>query len=580
MQSSLKKTGYNKILTLSIVVLNVFYIWVLFEGPFHPIDNYPLFFTLSLVAYGMGSFAISTFSNNFRVVPHFFAIFPMLVLFDPLSTSIVAYLSVVFSYRKNYDMRARLYGSVQYAISYYVAGVVIQRIGCSWYGIILALLVFKIVNFVLVDLWYDYLRIRFRSLKAAIKGFFMELAFFSLTIPMVLVLPYTIHNVMLQIFVIYTLTFPPIFVKFLSIQNKSNEELKKEKTQLFQSVQKLKRILEVSQLLKANIPLRELMMRVAEIIHKDLGWEYVLVSMITPDGKIERIAYAGIDEKEFERLRKNPPSLEFVKKLMKEEYKISNSYFVPEEAKEVLPAESSFVGEYGEIKDENAWRDMDLLWIPITDRTGKMVALISPDKPKNGKRPNWEDVTILEIFANQVFIALENSTEFEKLQEKAIRDGQTGLYNHTEFYNKLEGVIQKDEKFCLAMMDIDDFKLVNDTYGHQTGDEVIKYIAETIKRSIRHGDIAARYGGEEFVIILKGIGKRTAKTIAERLRISIGGGNSPVKVTISVGIACYPMDASTSNEIVSVADKALYTAKLRGKNMVVVAGNGENRKLH
>ncbi len=579
MRTYVKKSKKRDVfLILSIILLNIIYAIILLRGHFEVINDYTLFILLSLTAYVMGSFAVASFSDTFKVVPHFFAIFPMLFLFDPLSTSVVAYLSTLFTYRKNYGLRPRLYGSVQYAISYYLAGVFIQELGHTWYSVICALIVFKVSNSLLVDLLYDYLRGYFKGLKNTMNGFFLELSFFSLTLPMVMVFPFADHNRTLQFFLIYTLVFPPIFVKFLSIQNKANRELKEEKEKLSQSLKKLKRILEVSQMLKVNMSLDELMMRVANIIHEDLGWEYVLVSVITPDGKINRIAYAGIDEKEFERLKKNPPSLDFIKSLMKEEYRISHSYFIPEEAKEVLPTDSSFVGEYEKAQNEDDWRDMDLLWVPITDRTGKMVALISPDKPRNKKRPTLEDITILEIFANEVFIALENSTEFEKIQEKAIRDGQTGLYNHTEFYNKLEGVIKRDEKFCLVMIDIDDFKLVNDTYGHQMGDEVIKYISDTIKRSIRHGDIAARYGGEEFAIILKGIGKRTAKTIAERLRVSVGGGKSPVKVTISVGIACYPSDASTSTEIVMKADKALYTAKIRGKNMVVVAQSTNDKR--
>ena len=574
MRATVKNSIRDKILFLSIALLNVLYVFLILQGHFQSIEDYHLFIFMSFAAYAAASFGVSTFSNNFKVVPHFFIIFPMLVLFDPISTSIIAYLSVLLSCREKYNIRARLYGSVQYAVVYYISGLVIQKMGCSWQSVILALIVFKVLNTALVDFWYDYLMLRFRNLKSVIKGFFMELAFFSLILPMVMILPLIKHNMTLQLFVIYTLFFPPIFVKFISLQNRSNEILKAEKEMLSKNVEKLKRILEVSQMLKANTPLKELMMKVANIIHDDLGWEYVLISMITPNGKLERIAYAGIDEKEFKRLKEHAPELDFIKSLMKEKYRVSNSYFIPEEAKEILPSESAFVGKYDNgSEDQSAWRNMDLLWVPITDRMGKMVAFISTDKPRNGKRPTLEDITILEIFADQVFIALENSTEFEKLQEKSIRDGQTGLYNHTEFYNKLEGVIQRDEKFCLAMMDIDDFKLVNDTYGHQMGDKVIKYISDTIKRSIRHEDVAARYGGEEFAIIFKGMDKRTTKSIAERLRISVSVGDSPVKITISIGVACYPKDANSSAEIVSAADKALYTAKLRGKNMVVLSDN-------
>ncbi len=565
----MREKEHKVFLMLSILTLNVFYL-VIFtygQGAFLSIDDYYFFFTLTIFAYLIQSFGISNF-GDLTVVPHFFALFPMLAVFGPIPTSIIAYVNTLFAYRKNYDLYARFYGGVQYALSYYIAGVVMQIFHFNWVGIILSLLVFKLVNSILVDMFYDYFRNRWYGLKNVIKNSCTEVAFFSLTIPMVFMLVIQEKDI-LKIFIVYALVFPVIFTKLLSIQDKFNQELKKEKVELSTSLNKLKRILEVSEMLKVNMSLVDLMMRVASIIHNDLGWEYVLVSMITPDGKVNRVAYSGIEKEEFERLKKNPPPLKMIKFLMKEEFKVSHSYFIPGEAMIELPEESSYLGNYDVIDDES-WQEKDLLWIPITNRNDKMIAFISPDKPLDGKRPSFEDIAILEIFANQVFIALENSNEFEKLQEKAIRDSQTGLYNHTEFYNKFEGMIERDEKVCLVMIDIDDFKIVNDTYGHQMGDKIIAYISEMIKRSIRQEDIAARYGGEEFAIILKGIEGNTAKSIAERLRISIVAGDSPVKVTISLGVACRPKDALESNDIVMLADKALYLAKMRGKNRVVL----------
>lgn len=564
------KKEHKIFLILSILTLNVFYlvIFIYGEGEFLSIGNYYFFFTLTIFAYLTQSFGVAKF-KNLTVVPHFFALFPMLAAFGPIPTSIIAYANTILAYRKNYDLYARFYGGVQYALSYYIAGVVMQIFHFNWIGIVLSLLTFKLVNSILVDMFYDYFRNRWHGLKNVVKNSYTEVTFFSLTTPMVFMLV-TQKNSMSEVFIVYTLVFPVVFAKLLSIQAKSNQELKKEKIELSKSLDKLKKILEVSEMLKVNMSLIDLMMRVASIIHNDLGWEYVLVSMITPDGKVNRVAYAGIEEKDFERLKKNPPPLEMIRSLMKEEFKVSHSYFIPEEAMVDIPAESSYLGKY-EVVDAESWRERDLLWIPITDRNGKMIAFISPDKPLSGKRPSFEDIAILEIFANQVFIALENSSEFEKLQEKAIRDTQTGLYNHTEFYNKLEGMVERDEKVCLVMIDIDDFKIVNDTYGHQMGDKVIAYISEVIKRSIRQEDIAARYGGEEFAIILRGIEGDTARKIAERLRISIAAGSSPVKITISLGVACRPKDALESNDIVMLADKALYMAKMRGKNRVVLA---------
>ena len=559
-----------KFFVISIFVLNAFYIILIFfgKGELFPFKNREIFFILAFFAYIIYSFGRARFWK-ITVVPHFFMLFPMLALFGPIPTSLAAYISSAFAYRKDYSIQRRMYGAAQYGISYYISGVVLQMIGPGWIGLVVSMVVFKILNSILVDMFYDYFRSIWESMKKVVENFLLEIFFFSLTIPIVLIMVQS-KNPFTNFGAIYMLTFPVIFVNLMSRQYKAIKEMTLEKSALSQTLDRLKRIFEVSEMLKSNISVVDLMNRVASIIHTDLGWEYVLVSMITPDNKVERVSSSGISTEDFERLKKNPPSFESLKSLMKEEYKISNSYFIPEEAEVYIPSDEAYVGEY-DVTDENSWHEKDLLLIPVVNRNGKMIAIISPDKPKSGIRPTFDDITVLEIFANQVMIALENSSEFETLQEKALRDGQTGLYNHTEFYNKLEKIVKEEEKFCLIMMDIDDFKLVNDTYGHQIGDEVISYIADVIKSSTRQKDISARYGGEEFAIVLRDLDKKVAKTISERIRLSVAKGDSQVKITVSIGVACYPTDAMGASEIVAAADKALYMAKMRGKNQVVLA---------
>ncbi len=550
-------------LIFSILILNVFYVLLLLNGSISKKDNLLIFFVLLVASYLSHSFGVIRF-GKFSISIGFFFLFPMLILFGPLITSIVIYLIVLFEYSK-IDIPRRLYGGVQYALSYATAGFALSYVGINIWGIILAFFVFKIMNFILVDLFLYYYYGRYKNFTTSLKYLSLESGVFALTIPMAYFLYFS--SGYMTYFILYTLIFPILLTYLLSVESNARIELEKERDALSKNVNQLKRVLEVSEMLKSNVPLVDLMMKVASIIQKDLGWEYALVSLVKPDGSIDRIAYAGISEEDFQRLRQNPPTLSFVKSLMRDEFKVSNSYFIPEEANVNLPDEMVYIGKY-EVKDANSWKDRDLLWVPIYDKSGRMIAYISPDKPTSGKRPKIEDITILEIFANQVLIALENSSEFETLQEKAIRDQQTGLYNHTEFYNRLDKFVKDNEKFALLMMDIDDFKLVNDSYGHQMGDLIIEYLADKIKNSIRHGDIAARYGGDEFSVILKGIDKITARSIAERLRISVAQGNPPVKITISIGIASYPMDSLSSNGIVASADRALYLAKMRGKNQV------------
>ncbi len=550
-------------LIFSILILNLFYILLLINGSVSRKDDLLIFFILLAASYVSHSFGVIRF-GKFSVSLSFFFLFPMLVLFGPIITSIMAYLIVLFQYA-NVDIPRRIYGGVQYAIAYSTAGFALNYLGISVWGIILAFFVFKIINFILVDLFLYYYYGRYKDLKTSLKYLSLESGVFSLALPMTYFIYFSSGYI--TYFIIYTLLFPIFLTYLLSVESNARIELERERDALSKNVNQLKRVLEVSEMLKSNVPLVDLMMKVASIIQKDLGWEYALVSLVKPDGSIDRIAYAGISEKDFQRLRQNPPTLSFVKSLMRDEFKISHSYFIPEEANVSLPDEMVYVGKYN-VKDIDSWKDRDLLWVPIYDKSGRMIAYISPDKPASGKRPKIEDVTILEIFANQVLIALENSSEFETLQEKAIRDQQTGLYNHTEFYNRLDKFVKSNGKFALLMMDIDDFKLINDSYGHQMGDLIIEYLADKIKNSIRHGDIAARYGGDEFSVILNDIDKTTARTIAERLRISVAQGNPPVKITISIGIAAYPVDSLSSNGIVASADRALYLAKMRGKNQV------------
>ena len=125
----------------------------------------------------------------------------------------------------------------------------------------------------------------------------------------------------------------------------------------------------------------------------------------------------------------------------------------------------------------------------------------------------------------------------------------------------------------LFMIDIDHFKNLNDTYGHQAGDHVLRRVSEVLAAGLREYDIVARYGGEEFSIILPATGKDTGATIAERLRASVEKQkyrhkDKSIPVTISLGVASYPEDGDSPEGLISAADKALYAAKESGRNQV------------
>jgi len=132
---------------------------------------------------------------------------------------------------------------------------------------------------------------------------------------------------------------------------------------------------------------------------------------------------------------------------------------------------------------------------------------------------------------------------------------------------------------ALLMADIDDFKAINDTYGHQTGDEVLGKIGADILDSLRSADLAARYGGEELAVILPHTDLDPAYTVAVKICRSITERfKEDLQVTISIGLACWQEDMNNAEDLVQAADKALYTAKNRGKNRVVTyQTDGKNK---
>lgn len=163
----------------------------------------------------------------------------------------------------------------------------------------------------------------------------------------------------------------------------------------------------------------------------------------------------------------------------------------------------------------------------------------------------------------------------------AITDKLTGLYNHAYFKHMLELEIKRSQRqkhtVGLLMIDIDDFKRINDGLGHPAGDEILRELAKLLQKGIREVDLAARYGGEEFAIILPYSDSQGARHAAERIRTTIAthcfhcrGITAPAEVTVSTGIAFFPYDASNVKVLIQKADKALYRAKRTGKNRVCI----------
>ena len=185
----------------------------------------------------------------------------------------------------------------------------------------------------------------------------------------------------------------------------------------------------------------------------------------------------------------------------------------------------------------------------------------------------------VRMISKVVTSALNNIEMFQKMEELSNVDGLTGLYNRRCFNNMIERKISEASRMkaqlSMIMLDIDFFKKVNDTYGHKAGDDVIRFISKTIKKSIRKVDFAARYGGEEFVILLNNTSVDDAAKIADKIRnivrdSTVNADGSPLHITISSGVSSYPEPSMSVGDLIKNADTALYYSKEHGRDQVTI----------
>ena len=225
-----------------------------------------------------------------------------------------------------------------------------------------------------------------------------------------------------------------------------------------------------------------------------------------------------------------------------------------------------------------------MMFSDVTDK--KVLELELLEKNAEMERTLWDMAEVkdaLEARAGELNKATEDLKQLnEKLNLLSITDGLTEVYNHRHFQDRLTEEVERLNRLkgggvlSLLLMDIDDFKLFNDTYGHQCGDMVLKHIASLLKSSIRSIDILARYGGEEFAVILPNAGTEQAVIVGERIRQTIRstpftyGEAVGAKVTVSIGVGTIVSGNTDKADLVRKADSAMYAAKARWKDRVEV----------
>ena len=374
----------------------------------------------------------------------------------------------------------------------------------------------------------------------------------------------------------------------LSIQDQLLRREMREKTiQLESNAATMTTILEVSNSLIGQFDVDAALTRIAHAIRKALGFEVVVFAVYDARrDEFVRRAHAGLDDV-WEEVRKKHVTSEEIAAFFNHEFRVSNSYFVSHTA--LRQTEHNFFvhpedADDGFLKPDE-WHQNDMLLVPLNspgEHGEQMIGYLSVRDPHDRRVPSIEKVKTLEVFATQAVTALQSARQYEEIKRLTFIDALTPAYNHRFFQEALTKELHRHARtrheMALAMLDIDNFKKINDTFGHPVGDEILKGLVEELMVNARDSDVVARYGGEEFAIIFPDTPAHSARDAANRLRELVEAREFPLPqlnrtlhITVSIGVALFPRDGATTADIISRADAALYYAKKSGKNQVAMA---------
>jgi len=219
--------------------------------------------------------------------------------------------------------------------------------------------------------------------------------------------------------------------------------------------------------------------------------------------------------------------------------------------------------------------------VPLRGRDGA-IGTIGIERLGVGRHFSEDEFELVQLFAAQVSVGLQNAEAHQAVEHRAQTDVLTGLLNHGTFVDRMNRLIAASEPFSLVMLDLDRFKGVNDGFGHQAGDRLLRQVADSIVNASRDSDAVFRYGGDEFAVLLPGTRSIEVETIAERIRSAVATTVGPGSgwrgraraLEASAGTASFPDDGRTAEEVLLAADRACFVAKRSGGGRVASAADG------
>jgi diguanylate cyclase (GGDEF)-like protein len=317
----------------------------------------------------------------------------------------------------------------------------------------------------------------------------------------------------------------------------------------------------ISHAITSSLDLDEILSNVIQLLKDSFGYGYIAVYLL--DGEVLRLgAQVGFPEEMV--IREVPIASGVIGRAVRSK----ETQFVPH-----VDADPDFMRASYEIKSEIA--------IPLL-KDENVLGVINVES-KGDAELEEKDVNVLQALAGSLAIAIDNARLHAEVKRMALTDVVSGLANRRAFEEILQAEVARVSRYnhpiSLIILDLDSFKEYNDKWGHPAGDVRLREIADLLRANVREPDIAARYGGEEFAVILPNTAKSGALRLAERLRTSAeesspnpNGNLDPVSgYTISLGVATYPEDATSIEELLLAADNAELTAKRLGKNRVYAA---------
>jgi diguanylate cyclase (GGDEF)-like protein len=323
----------------------------------------------------------------------------------------------------------------------------------------------------------------------------------------------------------------------------------------------LERVLEVSARLAAADDVDAVLQAVCDGIEDALGFNRVMISLAEdPDMVLEPVASSGWG---FDELMLADATLASLAPLFTEDFEVAGCYLLPAEVAEHrlgidhFPYRSDTSG-----RGPHAWSHHWLI-VPLVEGE-RRVGMIWVDDPRDRLLPTRARLQALRLFANQAAAALRAADQTVRLRHEATHDTLTGLPNRRAFRRRLGREMDAPDGFALILCDMDNLKTVNDTHGHEAGDQALQMIADALRSQLRRSDEAYRIGGDEFAVVLPGASRLDAERVMRRLRGAVAAGvlQTGDRIEASFGIAVH-QPGDDPERLVVRADEALYETKRR-----------------